>query len=418
MEASLPEHLSPGVFVEETRLAGHQIDGVSTSTAAFLGLTVRGPIGAVSDPISNYNGFERVYGDDSDLILAGHAYTNYMAHAVRSFFDNGGKRLFVVRVSTPQEQAKGSAKLRSNAFHDLFRRILRPHFEARKAPRATYRDALKQLENAAEVSIIAAPSAAHSFDDPIEAAAYLRSVQVELITHAEKMQHRFAVLDSPPNQSPQDIATFATTLDSSHAALYYPWLKEASSDAKSVPPSGAVCGIYARTDHQRGVWKAPANVTITRISGFEREVLAMEQEMLNPVGVNVSREIPTRGLCLWGARTLSSDPEWRYVSVRRYLSFLERSISDGIGWTIFEVNNEPLWAECTNRIELFLLDNLRQGALQGQTASDAFFVGCDRTTMTQSDIDNGRLIAEVGVAILKPAEFAILRIRKNLSPAA
>lgn len=414
----MPEYLAPGVFVEETHLAGHPIEGVSTSTAAFVGLMAKGPVGAVSAPISSYDEFERAYGDDNDLILDGQPHTNYMAHAVRGFFDNGGKRLFVVRVSPPQTQAKGPETLRPNAFRGLLRRVLQTRFAAQIAPTATYRDALRQLEDAADVSIIAAPSAAHAFQDPVEAAEHLSSVHAELISHAEKMQHRIAVLDPPPNLSPQEVTTFASILDSSHAALYYPWLKYATLGTKSVPPSGAVCGIYARTDLQRGVWKAPANATVTGISGFERDIHAAEQETLNPVGVNVSRKISGRGLRLYGARTLSSDPEWRYVSVRRYLSYLEKSISDGIGWTVFEPNGEPLWAECKNRIEAFLSDSWRQGALQGQSASDAFFVRCDRTTMTQSDIDNGRLIAEVGVAVLKPAEFHIFRIKKNLSQSA
>ena len=417
MEVSLPEFLAPGVFVEETSFAGHPIAGVSTSTAAFVGLTAKGPIGAVSAVITSYAQFEREYGGDNDLILAEHPYTNYMAHAVRGFFDNGGNRLVVARVSPPQTQVTGSVTKRSNSLRGFFHRILQSRFGTRITPTATYRDALKQLEDADQVSIIAAPSAAHAFNDPAAAATHLRSVHEALIAHAEKMQHRFAVLDPPASQSPQEVAAIAGALDSDHAALYYPWLKYGSSGDKVVPPSGAVCGIYARTDGQRGVWKAPANATITGISGFERDISAAEQEVLNPVGVNVSRQISGRGLRLFGARTLSSDPEWRYVSVRRYLSFLEKSISDGLGWAVFEPNDEPLWAECKNRIEVFLSNSFRQGALQGQSASEAFFVNCDRTTMTQSDIDSGRLIAEIGVAPLRPAEFVIFKIRMNLSHA-
>jgi len=411
----LPEHLAPGVFVEETTFAGHTIAGVSTSTAGFVGLTEKGAIGSVSAVITSYAEFERDYGSSSDLVLAGRSYTNYMAHAVRLFFDNGGKRLVVVRVNLPQLQAKSSSRQRPNLFVGFFRRILQSRLRVRKAPTATYREALQQLENATEVSIIAAPSAAHSFNDPVTSASHLHSVNIELIAHAEKMQHRIAVLDPPANQSPQEVATIAGVLDSSHAALYYPWLEDASSGGKFVPPSGAVCGIYARTDNRRGVWKAPANVTISGITGFERDVRDTEFEMLNPVGVNVLRQVSGRGLRLMGARTLSSDPEWRYVPVRRYLSFLENSISEGLAWTVFEPNGEALWAECKNRIEVFLSDNWRNGALQGQTTSDAFFVRCDRTTMTQSDIDNGRLIAQVGVAVIKPAEFHIFKITKHLS---
>lgn len=411
----MPEYLAPGVSVEETRRVGHPIDGVNTRFAAFLGLTVKGPIGAVSAPLSSYGDFERVYGGDDDLFVAGFPYTNYMAYAVRGFFENGGQRLLVVRVSPPETQAESPETLRPNTFRGIFRRFLRSGFEVPKTPKASYRDALRQLENVAEVSIIAAPSAAHAFHDPSEAVEHLRSVNTELISHAEKILHRIAVLDPPSGQSPKEVTKFASTFDSSHAALYYPWLQYTVLGPKCVPSSGAICGAYVRTDHQRGVWKAPANIAISGISGFERDINSAEQETLNPVGVNVSRKISGRGLLLFGARTLSSDPEWRYVPVRRYLTFVEKSISDGLEWTVFEPNDEPLWAECKNRIETFLLDNWRQGALQGSSATDAFFVRCDRTTMTQSDIDNGRLIAEVGVAILKPAEFRIIRIKKNLS---
>jgi len=417
MEASLPEYLAPGVFVRETSFAGHSIEAVSTSTAAFIGWTSKGPIGAVSAVITSYAEFEREYGGDNDLILGGHIYTNYMTRAVRSFFDNGGQRLVVVRVSLPQTDAKKSVAHRSESIGGFLRRVLARGFGARSAPTVTYRDALRLLEDVDEVSIVAAPSAAQVFDDPAKAAAHLRSVHTEMISHAERMRYRFAVLDPPPGLSPQEVANYANSLESGHAALYYPWLKDGASDASIVPPSGAICGIYARTDHQYGVWKAPANATIHGNSGFEREVSTAEQDTLNPIGVNVSREFSGRGLRLWGARTLSSDPEWRYVSIRRSVAFLEKSISDGLDWAVFEPNDEPLWAASKNRIESFLVDNWRQGALKGETASEAFFVRCDRTTMTQSDIDNGRLIAEIGVALSKPVEFLIFKIRKNQSEA-
>ena len=415
----MPEILAPGIFVQETSFAGQPIEGVSTSIAAFIGLTERGPFGAVSPIFSSYAEFEREYGGDNDLIVDGHSFTNYIAHAVRKFIDNGGDQLLVVRVSPPLTQTKSTVRPISNIIRGFFDRFARSRFGTRKAPTATYRDALRRLEGASQVSIIAAPSAAHALSDTAEAAAHLRSVHAEMIVHADRMQHRIAVLDPPPSQSPQEVATFASTLDSSHAALYYPWLQDAATELRILilPPSGAICGIYARTDRQRGVWKAPANATINGISGFERDIHTAEQEALNPIGVNVSRKISGRGMRLWGARTLSSDPEWRYVSVRRYLSFLKKSISDGLDWTVFEPNGEPLWAECKNHIDVFLIENWRQGALRGQTASDAFFVRCDRTTMTQSDIDNGRLIAEIGVAVLKPAEFQIFKISKNLSDA-
>ncbi|MFK7744102.1 MAG: phage tail sheath subtilisin-like domain-containing protein [Roseobacter sp.] len=410
----MPEYLAPGVFVEETQLSGHPIEGISTSTAAFVGLTVKGPIGAVSGLITSYGDFERVYGGDGELTWDGHSFINYMAHAVRGFFENGGRRLYVVRVSPPQSQADRMEMPQINPFNRFLSRVLGPRFATKPAPTATYSDALKKLEDVNAVSVIAAPSAAQAFTDPAKAATHLRSVHAALMAHVEKMKHRLAVLDPPAHQSPAEVAAFANTVDSGHAALYYPWLVDASLAATTLPPSGAVCGIYARVDAQRGVWKAPANVAINGISGFERHIRTADQETLNPVGINVLREIPGRGMLVYGARTLSSDPEWRYVSVRRYISFLQKSILDGLDWVVFEPSDEPLWVACKNRIDAFLTENWRNGALQGQTSSDAFFVRCDRTTMTQTDIDNGRLIVQVGVATAKPAEFNIFQIEKKL----
>ena len=174
--------------------------------------------------------------------------------------------------------------------------------------------------------------------------------------------------------------------------------------------AGFVSGIYARTDVLHGVFKAPANEVVLGAIDFERQLNKAQQDILNPLGVNCFRFFEGRGLRLWGARTISSDPEWKYISVRRYFAYLEHSIDRGTQWAVFENNNEALWANVRRTIEDFLFNEWRNGALLGTKPEQAFFVRCDRSTMTQNDLDNGRLICLIGVAVVKPAEFVIFRI--------
>ena len=214
------------------------------------------------------------------------------------------------------------------------------------------------------------------------------------------------------------VLAFRARLDSSRGALYHPWLLVDDPSAAPgqppgpvpVAPSGAVAGICARVDRTRGVHQAPANEPVLGIVGLAAQVSKAEQEQLNPAGVNAIRSFPGRGILVWGARTMSSDPEWRYVSIRRLFAFLEHSIDQGTQWAVFEPNGEPLWAAVRQAVEDFLLLQWQAGALLGQKPEDAFFVRCDRSTMTQNDLDNGRLVVLVGVAALRPAEFVVVRI--------
>lgn len=176
-------------------------------------------------------------------------------------------------------------------------------------------------------------------------------------------------------------------------------------------------GIYARNDAERGVWKAPANEVVRGALRFEREVNQRQQEVLNPEGINCLRYFFGRGNRVWGARTVSSDPEWKYVNVRRYFIYLERSIDRSTQWAVFEPNGERLWANVRETVSAFLYNEWRSGALLGTSPEEAFFVRCDRSTMTQDDLDNGRLICEIGVAVLKPAEFVIFRIGQKTADA-
>jgi hypothetical protein len=203
--------------------------------------------------------------------------------------------------------------------------------------------------------------------------------------------------------------------DTQYAALYYPWIKVADMTGSNgamrlVPPSGHMAGIYARSDAERGVHKAPANEVVSGANGLAVQVTKGEQDMLNPIGVNCIRSFPGRGIRVWGARTLSSNPAWRYVNVRRLFNMIEESIERGTQWVVFEPNDPDLWARVRRDVRAFLSVVWRSGALFGTTAADAFYVKCDQETNPPETRDLGQLIVEVGIAPVKPAEFVIFRI--------
>lgn len=587
----MPEYLAPGVYVEETSFRAKSIEGVGTSTTAFVGPTRKGPHRLndndlqTPELLTSYGDFERIYGGYADLnVTAGVPATNYLAHAVLAFFNEGGSRLYVSRVlnagasaaqvvvrNAPPAQAEerisfvarfaGSggngavtvreivtptsavtmasappgSLLRTGAdaalahhvkFDDAWRpaantddaaadvatltapaanpRLVTLQLAAtdadanlltwddlgydRRHPRwighvlseaptrradqlqnwlairiggtvsaielrdalftggannaqgqlerardlaggddggapseAEYRLALGAIAALEDVSIVAAPgSSAYAGS----ASAVMRA----LISHAEaRRAYRIAVLDTPPAQIPGDVRTLRGTIDSRYAALYYPWVVVANPNARpgredipreiALPPSGYVCGIYARNDVQRGVHKAPANEVVRSALRFELDVNFGQQELLNPLGVNCLRLLSGRGYRVWGARLISSDPEWKYVSDRRYFNYLEASIDRSTQWAVFEPNGERLWGNIRQTIADFLYNEWQNGALLGTTTDEAFFVRCDRSTMTQNDLDNGRLICLIGVAIIKPAEFVIFRIGQKTAEA-
>lgn len=273
------------------------------------------------------------------------------------------------------------------------------------------RTGLQTMRNIDEISLIACPGQLSAV------------VQDALIAHCELMRYRFAVLDSvrPPDDTLPDVQTQRQQFDSKYAALYYPWLlipnpyptNMSVVEDYPIPPVGHMLGIYARVDDTRGVHKAPANeVVLGGIIALERRLNKAEQDILNPLNINVTRDFrpDNRGIRVWGARVVTSDPDWKYVNVRRLLIFIEKSIDRGLQWVVFEPNSEPLWARVRRSISAFLTVVWRNGALEGTKPEEAFYVKCDRTTMTQADIDNGRLIVLIGVAPVKPAEFVIIRI--------
>ena len=374
----MPKYSAPGVYIEEVGFAAKPIEGVSTSTAGFVGLTRRGPFAAEKVPreLTSFARFEEIYGGTDDLKCV--PKTNYVAHAAKAFFDEGGQKLFVARVR-PGKSGAASVKDWQNAL-----------------------DALLKVKG---ISIVAAPGST-------EQGRQAGAIQSRLIAQVDSAGvYRFAVLDIPKNKTPAEAVAYCREFNSKNAAFYYPWVTVA--DNATVPPSGFICGIYARNDSERGVAKAPANELLRGVIGLERLITHAEQELLNSAGVNCLRYFADKTYRVWGARTASSDPEWKYVNVRRLLNFLEESIDRGMQWVMFEPNDESLWARMVRVVSSFLYDVWRRGALMGTKPELGFFVRCDRTTMTQNDIDNGRLICLVGVAPTRPAEFVIIRIARN-----
>jgi phage tail sheath protein FI len=361
----MPDYTAPGVYVEGIGPNSHPITGVSTSTAAFIGITASGPF--TPTLITGWTEYELAFGSPMGAAFLG--------HAVRGFFQNGGTQCYILRIEATADPA----------------------------------ESLKALEGLDDISIVCSP------DEKAVA-----GMAAALIEHCERMRYRIAVLDAPQTPAPTDGPP--DVLRSSYAAYYYPWVlvSECADHARmAVPPGGHVAGIYARTDLEQGVWHAPAGKVLLGIAGLDQSITDEQGEVLNTLGVDTLRYFQGRGNLLWGARTTSQDPEWKYVNIRRYLNYLEHSVDSGTQWVVFENNGEALWDTVRRSASDFLFNEWRNGALQGSRPEEAFFVRCDRSTMTQDDIDNGRLIVLVGVAPVRPAEFVIFRIGQwtgNVNP--
>jgi phage tail sheath protein FI len=361
----MPPH---GVFVEEAA-PGRRIEGVPTAIAGFVGTAPEGPVG-VAMPVASAAEYVAAFGG----MEAGH-----LGLALQLFFANGGRRAHVVRAAA--------------------------------ADAAGFLAALPALGAIEEIAVIAAPGSA--------ALPEADAVRAGLIAAAEARGDRLALLAGPEAAGIAEIRAVRALHDSSRAALYHPWLMVAGADGAPVAtgPEGAVAGIIARTDAERGVHQAPANEVVRGILGLAQQVGRAEQEVLNPEGINLLRDFPGRGIRVYGARTMSGDPEWRLLPTRRLLMFLEASIARGTHWAVFEPQGEALWAALRRCVEDFLYGLWRDGVLLGQRPADAFFVRCDRSTMTEADIAAGRVICLVGGAPVQPGEFVIFRIAQRTAGA-
>ncbi len=364
----------PGVYIQEVSTGPKPIAGVSTATTAFIGTAKRGPLHRAKH-VTSFLEYKQTFGD----LAAG----SEMSYAVMQFFANGGTDAWIVRVPK-SGTAKSGLTLKTTDFN--------------------------ALNAASDVSLLCVPGV----NDPSSLAA------ADSYCKANRM---FLIVDAPRSAtSPTDMLGAVSDLPQSEsAAVYYPWINIVLSTGASrlSAPSGTIAGMYARIDNARGVWKAPAGneATLAGVQSLERDLTDAENGALNSQGVNCLRSFAEQGILAWGARTLitsqQANSEWKYVNIRRLFIYLERSIDEGLQWVTFEPNDENLWAKVRLNVNEFLTGLFRAGALQGSKQDEAFYVRCDRSTMTQGDINNGRLICEIGFAPIKPAEFVIFRIQRQ-----
>lgn len=359
---------TPGVYIEEIKTGPKPIEGVSTSTAGFLGEAEKGP--STPTLISSWVEYQQVFGGFFGV-------NKFLPCVVQGFFLNGGKKCYVSRI------VSSSGPIGLSDYMGNLRQ----------------KTGLAGFEKVEDISIVYVPNA-----------QTVLGLADALIDHCEQLKDRFVIFDSLKGQTPSSLTKPRST---TYAALYYPWINvinPVTASTHLVPPGGHIAGIYARTDFERGVYRAPVNQVVQGVVSLERVITKSEQDRLNIQGINCIRDFVGRGIIVWGARTLSSDPEWKYINVRRLLMYLQKSIRKGIQWTFFESNNEITWAKVRQNITNFLTQTWRDGALRGTKPEEAFFVKCDNTTMTQNDLENNRLITLIGVAPVKPAEFIIFRI--------
>jgi phage tail sheath protein FI len=378
----------PGVYIEEKDTGARPIQGVSTTTAAFLGAAPNPAAAPMqAQAINNFTQFKETFcGASKD--------DNALANAVFGYFANGGSRCFVVNVAAAEALREGLAQIASND----------------------------------EIAMVSAPG---RFDSASTTA---------VLDHCEELRDRFAILDAsgPDRVKVESLAVVGVSSDpkaggadpglrarasaNGFGAQYFPWLRvpNALNPAQEVfaPPSGHVAGVYARTDAQRGVFKAPANETLRGVLGVAQNLTNAEQGRINRSGVNCIRSFSSQGIVVWGARTLAPDgSNWTYVNVRRLLLFIEQSIYRSTGWVVFEPNDRPLWKSIRRDVSAFLTMLWRSGALAGASAEQAFFVKCDEETNPQARVDVGIVTIVIGVAPVKPAEFVVFEIGQTTGQA-
>jgi len=396
----MPDYLTPSVYVEDIPAGNKPINGIDTNTAAFIGVVTDEvvlpsppaalPTGGDVTPatvtsgnpvpgtpeippafeprlITSWLDFQNLFGD----VQKGN---EILAQAALGFFLNGGQRCWITRLPALPDQA-------------------------------TTHTALRKLEEIKDIALVAIPGATSA------------GVQSEVIEHCEKVG-RFGILDgeeNPASLTPSGVKSYDRA--SSFAAMYFPWLDlgEIGPDGntKHFPPSGHVAGVYARVDQERGIHRAPANMAILGAEGLKFQLTGTDQEPFNRNGINIIRQINGQ-VTIWGARTLgNSDEDWKYVSVRRMLLFLEKSIYRGTVWAVFEPNGANLWAQLRQSVDTFLSALWQSGALAGSSPREAFYVKCDKTTNPPDLQAQGMMRFEIGVALLRPAEFIVFPITQK-----
>ncbi|TRW14571.1 phage tail sheath family protein [Glacieibacterium frigidum] len=369
----------PGVYVEEVPSGLPPIVAAPTATALFVGWAAQGPTGQAVR-LSGFAAFERVFGGLDARSLLG--------YAVRHFYDNGGDDAYVLRIAADQGVVIGPGDA---AFHAAAIAAVAGHIEP--------------------FNLLIVPG--------------LSDAATLVVLHREAHARRaLLIADAGPDDTSADAIATAAALagtDPPNATLYFPWIRAADplqpGVLRAFPPSGFVAGVIARTDRMRGVWKAPAgsDAALTGAVGMTVAVRDAENGRLNAGGVNCLRVLPNRGPVVWGARTVAGadtlGSEWKYVPVRRLALLIEESVIRGTAWAVFEANDAPLWAQLRLRVGAFLQGLFREGAFQGHTPDQAYFVKCDAATMTRADLDSGYVHILIGFAPVKPAEFVVLNIR-------
>ena len=387
--------VSAGAYVEEISKS-NPIPEVSTNTAAFIGATKSGPYNAPV-LVRSFQEFEVKFGGYIS------APRQYLAYAVDLFFQNGGGSAYIVRAAElPVARSSLDMPIAASKLK------ISPAAVAASAdpvPALDIDAALSALEKADDASIIVIPGVCG------------KDVYDKVIAHCSRMECRFAILDLPSGCSPEQAAekrraeiTSATGM----AAVYYPWLQITDPVTKGtviVPPSGAVAGIIAAVDTYKGVHVAPANVSIAGVTGAERTISSQEQEALVINNVNAIRPFSGKGILVWGARTVSDDPVWRYISARRLLMYLKKFFCVNTKWAAAGPNDGNLWKKVKEFVSVQLTQHWRAGMLAGATPEESFYVKCGLSeTMTPADIMNGTLIIEIGAAAVRPNEFIVFRI--------
>lgn len=403
----MPEYLTPGVYVEEVPSGARPIQAVGTRTAGFVGVAPN-TASHVNEAVAVNNWAEFVRRFALDSAEEKTFPPTPLSHAVYGFFLNGGSRCYIVNVGA-DEPVKSEDKTVNSQ--------LRPITSGASGGAPIGLDVLEQID---EVAIVAAPGYTS------------KEVYTAVRDHCDKMKDRVGILDGPEDMNDEAMKQLSgetvkkptwarpDASERGQLALYVPWIEVSNPSGGSlnneepntilVPPSGYIAGVWARSDATRGVHKAPANEIVRGVLGLAKQVTHEEQGLLNQTGVNVIRFFPNEGFLIWGARTLSNDPAFRYLNVRRLFNMIEESIAESTRWIVFEPNDRPLWQSIRRDVTGFLMGFWREGALMGRTPEEAFFVKCDEETNPIESIREGKVIIEIGLAPVRPAEFVIFRI--------
>jgi phage tail sheath protein FI len=376
---------SPGVHIESAADRYVALDAVETGVTAFLGVTAQGPRNEPTR-IGSYEQYEKIFGEGD----------GYMEASVRGFFENGGRTAYILNVAP--------------------RAGLDPTPDDFIGQQGVVPRGLQALEHVDHVDLIVAPDLMQHFKRSVgfPERSNVLAVQRAMIDHCEKMHDRFCLLDSMPGDGMQEAIEWRRNFDTSHASFYFPWIKvrRAEEVLAPMPPSGHIAGSIARADQAEGVHRAPANQPIQGLVDVSVRVRKRERDVCFDHRINTLIAFPGRGIRVWGARTLSSDPAWVQINVRRLFILIRKSVVKYAQWVVFEPNEQSLWKKIVRSVEAFLDDLWTQGALLGGTRDEAFYVKCDEETNPEENRDVGQLVVEIGVAPVKPAEFIVVRIQQ------